>query len=1229
MRLKKSVLWLELEKSLSERILFIDGAMGTMIQQYKLQEADYRGTLFPNPKTDLKGNNDLLCLTKPEVVREVHRQYLEAGADIIETNTFNGTWIAQKEYGLEKYVRQINVEAARLAKLETDAHFKKTGRKAYVAGALGPTNKTLSLSPEVNNPAFRAASFEEMAGAYEEQARALLEGGADILLPETVFDTLNLKAALWAIQKIEQERGERIPMMISVTITDLSGRTLSGQNTGAFWNSVKHSKPLSVGLNCALGAKEKRPFLTELSRIADCYVSCYPNAGLPNPLAPTGYDETPEMLAFELKKFAQEGLLNVVGGCCGTTPPHIKAIVETLKTIKPRPIPNLNTGFSVSGLESLTFQMGGERPFLFVGERTNVTGSKKFAKAIQEKRFSDALQIARGQVDNGANIIDINLDEGMLDSKAEMVHFLNLLASEPDISKVPFMIDSSKWEVIEAGLQCVQGKAIVNSISLKEGPEVFKQQAEIVNRYGASAVVMAFDEQGQAVTVEDKLRICKRAYNIWVNELGFHPSDLIFDANILAIATGMEEHNPYGIYFIQAVQKIKAECPGALTSGGLSNLSFSFRGNDRVREAMHSVFLHHAIKAGLDMAIVNAGMIEVYEEIDPKLRELCEDVILNRNEEATEKLIELADQYKSVGKSQQAKETDQWHSLPLGQRITHALIKGLDEHIEKDALEAYHELKSPLAVIEGPLMDGMKVVGDLFGQGKMFLPQVVKSARVMKKAVAVLEPFMLADKSKAASQGKVLLATVKGDVHDIGKNIVSVVLACNGYQVIDLGVMVSCHEIIKQAQAHQVDAIGLSGLITPSLDEMIFNMKEFEKLGLKLPVLVGGATTSRLHTAVKIAEHYSGPVVHVVDASLVTEVMGKLQSPRDKEKYALEIREQYQGLKERHLAQKQDSSVIPLEKARAQKSDVDWKQPLTAKPKQTGVFEWSFSLDEIVPYIDWSPFFWAWDLKGLYPGILSHQKYGQQATQLFQDAQVLLKKIVSEKLFQPKAAVGVWSANQVDDDDVLIFDEQGKEIEKFCFLRQQREKEAVGGFYRCLSDFIAPKSSGVKDWIGAFVVTAGRQVEELALAYEKKNDDYSSLIIKALGDRVAEAMAEACHKRMREWMGFGAKENLSVQDLIDEKYQGIRPAPGYPACPDHSEKEKIWKLLDAEKRTGVRLTENFAMTPGSSVSGYYFFHPQARYFHVGKIGEDQVKDLARRKNVSQQLTEKWLSNLIF
>lgn len=1227
MSLKKSAAWVELENLLRKKILVIDGAMGTMVQQYKLKEEDYRGERFKDHPRDLKGNNDLLCLTRPDVIREIHRQYLEAGADILETNTFNGTWVAQKEYGLESLAFEINKEAARLAKEECIAFEKRTGRKAYVAGALGPTNKTLSLSPEVNNPAFRAITFDELAAAYEEQARGLLAGGADILLPETTFDTLNLKAALWALQKIDEERGERIPLMISVTITDLSGRTLSGQNTEAFWNSVQHSKPLSVGMNCALGAKEMRPFLFQLSRVADCFVTCYPNAGLPNPLSPTGYDETPEMIAFELKKYADEGLLNVVGGCCGTTPRHIKAISDTLSPLKPRTPVGQKTGLSLSGLEALNLPVDGNRPFLFVGERTNVTGSIKFAKTIKEKKYSEALSIARQQVENGANVIDVNMDEGMLDSESEMQHFLNLLASEPEIAKVPFMIDSSKWSVIEAGLKCVQGKAIVNSISLKEGPEVFKDQARKVSRYGAAAVVMAFDEQGQAVTVEDKLRICQRAYKIWTEELGLNPTDLIFDVNILAIATGIEEHNPYAVNFIEAVRQLKTLCPGVLTSGGLSNLSFSFRGNDRVREAMHSVFLHHAIKAGLDMAIVNAGMIEVYEEIDPELRQVCEEVILNKNLEATEKLLKLAEKFKSVTKAEKADENLKWRELPLQERITHSLLKGIDDFIEKDTQEAFDKVGRPLDVIEGPLMAGMKVVGELFGQGKMFLPQVVKSARVMKKAVAVLEPHMKGASGQMTSQGKVLLATVKGDVHDIGKNIVSVVLSCNGYEVHDMGVMVPCHEILKKAEELKVDAIGLSGLITPSLDEMIFNVQEFQKSGFEIPILIGGATTSKLHTAVKIADHYKGAVVHVPDASLVTEVMTKLMSKTDRPQYIEDLQKNYQSVKDTYLNNKAEIQTLPLAEARQKKFSPNWQSYQPIQPKQSGVFEWQFELGEIVPLIDWSPFFWAWDLKGLYPGVLKHPKYGQEAQKLFDDGQLMLQKILSEKIFKPKVTVGLWNANQVDDDDVVLWDANGKQLEKFCFLRQQREKEAAGGYYRALSDFVAPASSGKKDWVGAFAVTAGAEVELYAKKLESQNDDYGSLLVKVLGDRVAEALAELTHKKMRQFVGL--QENLSVQDLIEEKYQGIRPAPGYPACPDHSEKLKIWKLLDVEKRNGMRLTENFAMTPASSVAGYYFFHPESKYFFVGKIGEDQVRDIAARKGLPEDQIRRWLANLIF
>lgn len=1222
-----------LHAALKERILIIDGAMGTMIQQYKLKEQDYRGQAFANHSLDLKGNNDLLCLTKPEVVREVHRQYLEAGADILETNTFNGTSIAQKDYGLESYVYEINKQAAKLAKQECEDYYKRTGKRAFVAGAMGPTNRTLSMSPEVNNPAYRAVTFQELADAYEEQARALIDGGADILLPETVFDTLNLKAAIWAIQKIENEIGCKIPVMISVTITDLSGRTLSGQNIAAFWTSIKHAKPISVGINCALGAREMKPFISELSRIADCYISCYPNAGLPNPLAPTGYDETPEMLSFELKKFAEEGLLNLVGGCCGTTPAHIKEVKETLTQFKPRAIPSIEKGFLVSGLEPLA-QMkvtdpNGPRPFLFVGERTNVTGSIKFSKAIKEKRYSDALSIARSQVENGANIIDINLDEGMLDSVEEMQHFLKLLASEPEICRVPFMVDSSKWQVIEAGLQCVQGKAIVNSISLKEGEEAFKQQARLCQRYGAACVVMAFDERGQAVSVEDKVRICERAYKIWTEDLSFAAEDLIFDANILAIATGMEEHNPYGVNFIEAIKLIKQKCPGALTSGGLSNLSFSFRGNDQVREAMHSVFLYHAIQAGLDMAIVNAGMIEVYEKIDPVLRQHVEDVILNRHEKATDALLTLAEKYKNNKREIQASDADQWRKLPVSERISHALLKGIDDFIVEDTTEVFAHLKSPLAVIEGPLMDGMKIVGELFGQGKMFLPQVVKSARVMKKAVAVLEPHMKASANGSMSkQGKVLLATVKGDVHDIGKNIVGVVLACNGYEVIDLGVMVSCQKIIEEAQKHHVDVIGLSGLITPSLEEMIFNVKEFSQAGIKVPVLIGGATTSKLHTAVKISEHYPDAVVHVADASLVTEVLSKLKSKEGN--FVNEIKEQYKQVKENYLKSKEDSVLKSIYEARKLKPHIDWSKSSNVRPGSAGVFEWKFPLSEVVQYIDWSPFFWAWDLKGLYPGILKHEKYGLEASKLFADAQKVLQQIIRDRSVEPKVIAGVWSASQVEDDDVVLWDQNGQALEKFCFVRQQREKEANGGFYRCLSDFVKPLIlGGERDWIGAFAVTAGREIEELALQFERQGDDYNSLMVKALGDRIAEALAEISHKKMREHVGFGKDEGLTIQSMIEEKYQGIRPAPGYPACPDHSEKLKIWSLLKVEEKIGIKLTENFAMTPGSSVAGYYFFHPESKYFRVGPIGQDQVESLAKRKSLSEQQVQKWLSNLAF
>lgn len=1223
-------IFVELNSKLKNNILFIDGAMGTMIQQYKLTEEDYRGEIFRQHIKDLKGNNDILCLTQPHIVAEVHRQYLEAGADIIETNTFNGTRTVQSEYGLEGEVYKINYAAAKIAKTETDLHYSKTGRRAYVAGAIGPANKTLSLSPDVQNPAYRATTFKELASAYMEQVEGLIDGGIDILLPETTFDTLNLKAALYAIEEVQARRGIRLPLIISVTIVDLSGRTLSGQNIEAFWTSVKHAAPMAVGLNCALGAKEMKPFLSELSRLANCYVSCYPNAGLPNPLAPTGYDETPEMLASELQKYAKEGLVNIVGGCCGTTPAHIRKIVETLKDLPPRSVPVIEDSFAVSGLEALRIKKDSLKPFLFIGERTNITGSKKFAKTIIDKKYSESLMIARQQVENGANIIDINLDEGMLDSEKEMIHFLNLLSSEPDISKVPFMIDSSKWNVIRSGLECVQGKCIVNSISLKEGEDYFRQQANEIHLFGAAAVVMAFDESGQAVTVQEKVRICERAYQIWVNELGFSPSDLIFDANILAVATGIEEHDRYALNFIEALPLIHQKCPGALTSGGLSNLSFSFRGNDRVREAMHSVFLHHAIKAGLDMAIVNAGMIEVYDEIDPTLKSLCEEVILAKNPKATEKLVEFAETLKksqiSPSRSNVDQKKDEWRNEPVEERLSYALVKGIDDFVEKDTLEALEKLQIPLQVIEGPLMKGMKVVGDLFGQGKMFLPQVVKSARVMKKAVSVLEPFMQGGELQRKTQGKVLLATVKGDVHDIGKNIVGVVLGCNGYEVIDLGVMVPVQEILKKAQEMKVDAIGLSGLITPSLDEMIFNLKEFEKERLEIPILVGGATTSRLHTAVKMIEHYSGPVVHVADASLVTEVMAQLLSPEKTQEYKKSIADQYQKVKIQHLENLQQAKIISLSEARSRKVLPDFAKRPSVAEEVLGISKWSFSLEEIVPYIDWSPLFWAWDLKGLFPGILQHEKYGPAARALYDDAQSLLKKFVEERLLSPKAISGIWRAQATATDSVEVLSKSGEPIAQFQFLRQQREKDAIGGAYRCLSDYIAPREMGLSDVIGSFVVTAGPEVEKVAREYEIAGDDYRSLMAKILGDRVAEALAELLHQKIR--LKVGIKERLDIPALIEEKYQGIRPAPGYPACPDHSEKKVIWKLLDVEHDLGVRLTENFAMTPASSVSGYYFFHPEAKYFHVGRIGADQLADLADRKGTSIQELRSGLSNII-
>lgn len=1220
--MKKHPTLIELEKTLKEKILFLDGAMGTMIQTYKLEEEDFRKGYFDNHPHDLKGNNDLLVFTRPDVIHAIHTGYLAAGADIIETNTFSGTRLAQKDYNLEHIVYDLNFKAAALAKKACDDFMAKNpDRKCYVAGALGPTNRTLSLSPDVNNPAFRAVTFDELVENYYEQTKALIEGGADILLPETTFDTLNLKACIFAIEQYQEEVGVKLPLMLSVTITDASGRTLSGQTTEAFWHSIRHAKPLSVGINCALGAHEMRPYIEELSKIADCYVSCYPNAGLPNPLSPTGYDETPIMTAKFVGEFVDAGFINILGGCCGTTPPHIAAIVKKCQTKAPRKVPVIKKATRLSGLEPFTIELTNNNPFYMVGERTNVTGSPLFAKLIKASNFDEALSVARQQVENGANIIDINFDEGMLDSKACMTHFLNLVASEPDISRVPIMIDSSKWEVLEAGLKCLQGKAIVNSISLKEGEEKFLEQAHLIQRYGAAVVIMAFDENGQAASKDEKVRICKRAFDLLVEKLDFDPCDIIFDCNILTVATGIDEHNPYGVNFIEAVKEIKALCPGALTSGGVSNLSFSFRGNNVVREAIHSVFLYHAIKAGLDMGIVNAGMLAVYDEIDPELREKCEAVVLNLHDNATEELLDLAEGLKGQKSDKSDAKVDEWRLLSLEERISYSMVKGLDQYVDIDTEEARVKLGRPLNVIEGPLMAGMKVVGGLFGEGKMFLPQVVKSARVMKKAVAYLEPFMEQEKLEAIEvvrdQGVFVIATVKGDVHDIGKNIVGVVLACNGYKVIDLGVMVSTQKILDAAVAAKADIIGLSGLITPSLDEMIHVAKEMERQGFTTPLLIGGATTSKAHTAIKIAPYYNSPIAHVGDASLVIEVCTNLISPERRDEYIKNMKKSFEQIRERHAGTSQESSLISYEEAKAHGFKTNWEQMEIAKPSRTGVFQLDIPLEEIVPFIDWSPFFWTWELKGTYPKILGNEKYGQEAQKLFDDAKLILNKIVKNKTFSPKVLIGIFSAYS-HGDDVIVNGET-----TLHFLRQQKEKIGDDGVYYSLADFIAPK--GHNDYFGGFVVTAGHEVEPYAKSFEDKLDDYSSIMVKAIGDRLAEALAELAHKKVREIFGFGLSENLSNEDLIKEKYRGVRPAPGYPACPDHTEKRILWDLLKAQDQTGVTLTENFAMNPASSVSGFYFNHPEAHYFNVGSIGSDQTADYAKRKRESVEYVEKWLS----
>jgi 5-methyltetrahydrofolate--homocysteine methyltransferase len=1215
-----------LRKLLSERIAILDGAMGTMIQRYKLEEPDYRGEQFADHPSDLKGNNDLLVLTRPEVIREIHAKYVAAGSDIIETNTFNGTSISQGEYGLQSAVRDINLAAARLAREAAD---DCKDRRVYVAGAIGPLNRTLSISRDVNDPGKREVTFTQVVESYTEQIEALAEGGVDIFLVETIFDTLNSKAALFAINQFFVRAGKTWPVMVSGTITDLSGRTLTGQTVEAFLNSVSHFPLLSIGLNCALGPKEMRPHIEELSEKAPFFVSTYPNAGLPDPLSPTGFPETPETLAPKLREWAEQGWINLIGGCCGTTPDHIAAIANAVKGLAPRKIGEQTTTLRLSGLEAFTARP--EIPFINIGERTNVTGSPRFAKLILADDYDAALAVARQQVEAGAQIIDINMDEGMLDGVAAMTRFLNLIAAEPDIARVPIMIDSSKWEVLEAGLRCTQGKCVLNSISLKEGEEKFLEQARLVRAYGAAVIVMAFDEQGQADSYERKIAICERAYRLLVDKADFPPEDIIFDPNILTIATGIEEHNTYAMAFIEATRWIKKNLPHARVSGGISNISFSFRGNNHVREAMHAAFLYHAIQAGLDMGIVNAGQLAVYAEIEPDLLKLIEDVLFNRHPEATEKLVAYAEDIKARtgGKTAQAATADlSWREGTVEERLRHALLKGITDFIDEDTEEARLKYKRPLLVIEGPLMDGMKIVGDLFGEGKMFLPQVVKSARVMKKSVAWLTPFM--EEERAANpgqraQGKILMATVKGDVHDIGKNIVGVVLACNNFEVIDLGVMVPCDKILAAAREHGVDIIGLSGLITPSLDEMIHVAKEMTREGFELPLLIGGATTSKAHTAVKIEQFYKNGVVHVLDASRSVNVATSLINPETRPAFLSNLAGEYEVLRQEHASKRVDKKLLPLEKARAAAYKADWNSEEIAVPAQLGITIFDkVRVEDLVPLFDWSPFFSAWELHGRYPRIFEDEKVGAEARTLFDDAQKILERIIKEERFSPRGVLAFWPANSIGDDIELYTDPDGASIlGKVCCLRQQQPKPD-GQFNWCLSDFVAPKESGRRDYLGGFAVTAGPEVGEFATEFEKAHDDYSALMVKALGDRCAEAFAEWIHREARRMWGFGKTENLENEELIREKYRGIRPAPGYPACPDHTEKWQLFDLLEAPLHTGITLTESLAMNPASSVSGFIFSHSGARYFGVGKIDRDQIEDYAARKGMSVAEVEKWL-----
>jgi 5-methyltetrahydrofolate--homocysteine methyltransferase len=1214
---------------LRQRILVLDGAMGTMIQALKLDEEGYRGARFDAWNREVRGNNDLLNLSRPEAVRDIHLAYFRAGADIVSTNTFSSTKIAQADYGMEGIAYELNHAGATLAREAAALAEKEDGRRRFVAGALGPTNRTASISPDVSNPGFRAITFDQLREAYGEQIKGLIDGRADLLLIETIFDTLNAKAAIYAIMEACEARGLDIPVMISGTITDRSGRLLSGQTPAAFWNSVKHASPVTIGLNCALGAKEMRAHIEEIGRVADTFVCAYPNAGLPNEFG--YYDESPEYMAELLGEFAQSGLVNVVGGCCGTTPEHIAAIAKAVAGMTPRAIPEVPLQLRLSGLEAFTLTP--EIPFVNIGERTNVTGSAKFRKLITAGDYASALSIAREQVENGAQVIDVNMDEGLLDSEAAMVTFLNLIAAEPDIARVPVMVDSSKFSVIEAGLKCLQGKPVVNSISMKEGEAAFIEHAKTVRRYGAAVVVMAFDEKGQADTLERKTAICKRAYDILTKQVGFPPEDIIFDPNIFAIATGMEEHNGYGIAFIEAGRWIRANLSHVHVSGGVSNLSFSFRGNERVREAMHSVFLFHAIKAGMDLGIVNAGQIAVYDSLDPELRGACEDVVLNRRPDASERLLALAEKFR--GKGQEAKEVDlAWRERPVEKRLAHALVHGITDFIEADVEQARKESKRPLDVIEGPLMDGMNIVGDLFGSGKMFLPQVVKSARVMKQAVAFLMPYIAQEKDGRAhnsSNGKIVMATVKGDVHDIGKNIVGVVLQCNNYEVVDLGVMVPAAKILETARNEKADIIGLSGLITPSLDEMCHVAAEMERQGFEMPLLIGGATTSRVHTAVKIHPNYKrGQAVYVNDASRAVGVAQALMSGEAKGNYVAELRGEYSKLAAAHARAQADKVRLPLAAARGNAPKLDWSGAyVPPMPSFIGTRTLAdYPIAELVDYIDWTPFFSTWELKGKYPAILDDAKFGQVARSLFEDARAMLDKIVAERWFTASAAFGFWPA-AAEGDDILIYANEARDrpVATLHTLRQQLSKRD-GRFNEALSDFVAPRASGLADYVGAFAVTAGIGEDAVAERFKRANDDYSAIMVKALADRLAEAFAERLHQRVRrEFWGYAADEKLSGDELIAEKYRGIRPAPGYPAQPDHTEKGTLFRLLEAE-RIGVKLTESFAMTPGAAVSGLYFSHPQSHYFGVGKIERDQVEGYARRKNWSVAEAEKWLAPIL-